>query len=138
MDREDAVRLVVFGYLLPMQKRLRAERIRWVFADEGIDSSWSPNHHPAGVFEELLRISDQLLRSQWFATSYIYPFTMRHENEEIHRRRTVNALIDSNGPFVWNEHCPRRADPVSGIRMFRPGNFMSAGRFIVRRGSGGS
>lgn len=133
MDREDAVRLVVFEYLLPMQRRLRAERIRRAFADERIDGSWRPSDQPAGVFEELLRISDQLLRSQWFATSYIYPFTMRHENEELHQRRCVNALIDSNGPFVWNEHCPRRADPVGGIRTFRPGNFMSAGRFTVRR-----
>ena len=133
MDREFALRLVVFEYLLPMQKRLRGERIKRAFAEEGIDATWRPSHQVAGVFEELLRISDKLLCSQWFATSYIYPFTMRHENEEIHRRQTVNALIDSNGPFVWNEHCARRADPCSGIRAFRHGNFMSAGRFIVQR-----
>lgn len=130
MDREDAIRLVVFEYLLPLQRERRVRAMRRAFALERIGADWVPERGFGGIFEELHRISEHLLRAQGFATSYTYPLTMHHDNAEITRRPTVNALVDSAGPFVWNVHCQRPADPVGGIRVFRPAPHMSAGRFF--------
>ena len=121
-------RLVVFEYLLPLQRknrvRLFLECCSHICADIGADMCKTP----AGVFEELHILSDRLLSKHGFATSYIYPYTLRHENEQINRRRNVYALLDCEGPFVWNADCTRKADPPSGIRVHRAGDFMSSGR----------
>lgn len=133
MDKSDALRLAVFEYLLPAQRTRRVEQLARAFSNEQVDLNWTPERHPAGVFEELHRISEQLLISQGFPSSYTYPKTMHHENGELSRRLQVNALIDSDGPFVWDPNCRRRADPPNGIRVFRPGAYMSAGRLVLTR-----
>lgn len=130
MDRADALRLVVFEYLLPLQRGRRVRAMRRAFALARVGADWAPERHLGGIFEVLHYISEHLLQAQGFATSYMYPLTMQHENGEVTRRPTVNALVDSAGPYVWNVHCPRPADPVSGFRVFRPGRYMSAGRFF--------
>ena len=127
MDREDACRLVIFEYLLPGQKLQRARVIQGCFENE-FDRLFRPSRHLSGLFEEIHWLSERLLASQGFSTSYIYPMTMRHENEELNRRLNVRALIDSDGPFVWNLTCQRKADPPSGIRVFRGNGGLSAGR----------
>ena len=127
MDREDALRLVVFEYLLPMQRKQRARILRRCLEQERID--WRrPSRYVAGVFEEMHWLSERLLETHGFPTSYIYPWTMRHDNEELNRSMTVKSLIDSEGPLVWNPRCPRRADPKGGIRVFRGSGQISAGR----------
>jgi hypothetical protein len=128
MDSADALRIVIFEYLLPDQRRARVKVIREAFASERVDMNWTPSRHPAGIFEDLLRISEQLLHSQGLATAYTYPWTMHHENGQIDDRRNISALVDSEGPFVWNPTFPRRADPLSGIRVFRAGDYMCSGR----------
>lgn len=128
MDRADALRLVVFEYLLPMQRRRRVARLAHCFAcvDAGQIAS---NQTVGGVFEELLRLSDRLLEG--FGTSYWYPLTMQHEDGRYDRRRLVAALVDSPGPYAWSRHPHRRADPWSGFRTFREGSGMPAGVFTV-------
>ena len=127
MDRADALRLVVFEYLLPMQRRRRVARLSHCFAcaDVGRDA----HQNAGGLFEDLLRLSDRLLEG--FGTSYWYPLSMQHEDDRYDRRRLVAALIDSPGPYAWSLHPHRRADPWSGLRTFREGDNMAAGVFTV-------
>ena len=127
MDRADAIRLVVFEYLLPANRRQRARVLQKCLNDERIDCDWHPSRHFAGVFEEMHLLSERLLGTHGFATSYVYPYTLRHAREEINLSKTVKALVDSDGPFVWNAMCKRRADPPSGIRVFRAKNRMCWG-----------
>lgn len=127
MDKNFALRLVIFEYLLPLQRRRRVEQLERAFSLEDVNIHWTPSYHLAGVVEELHRISEQMLHSQGFATSYTYPITFKHENCEL--RRNVSALVDSEGPFVWNKHCARRADPLGGFRVHHWGWYMSSGRF---------
>ena len=128
MDRADAIRLVVFEYLLPENRKQRGRVLQKCLADERIDRQWHPSRHFAGVFEEMHLLSERLLGTQGFATSYAYPTTVRHSNEEINKSQVVKALVDGDGPFVWNVKCERRADPPSGIRVFRASRLMCAGR----------
>ena len=129
MDRYDALRLVIWEYLLPAQRRARAAQLTRTLVACRDALICAPERHPAGVFEVLHFMSDRLLHSHGFATSYTYPVTMQHNHLEIHRRRIVYALVDSDGPFVWNPNCARKADPFGGIRVHRAGAYMSAGRF---------
>ena len=129
MDRYDALRLVIWEYLLPAQRRARAAQLTRTLVACRDARICAPERHPAGVFEVLHFMSDRLLHSHGFATSYTYPVTMQHNHLEIHRRRIVYALVDSDGPFVWNPNCARKADPFGGIRVHRAGAYMSAGRF---------
>ena len=118
MDRADALRLVVFEYLLPANRDRRIRLLRTCLADERMDRKWHPSAHLAGIMEEIHFLSDGLLRTQGFPTSYVYPTTMRHANHDVNQRLAVRALVDSDGPLVWNAHCQRRADPPIGIRIF--------------------
>ena len=128
MDRADAIRLVIFEYLLPSQREQRARVIQRCLAAEEINLNWDASRHVAGVFEEIHLLSDRLLETHGFATSYIYPYTMRHEAEPLNQRKNVSALIDSDGLFVWNQKSNRRADPRSGIRVFQASGRMCSGR----------
>ena len=133
MDRNDAIRIVIFEYLLPMQRDTRVKIIQKSFKKENVTVDWVPEIHPAGIFEEIHRLSEQLLYSQFFATSYIYPLTMQHEDSQLDERKNVCALVDNEGPFVWDTSCPRKSDPIGGIRVFKASNYMSSGRFFVYR-----
>jgi hypothetical protein len=128
MDRADAIRLVVFEYLLPANRKQRARVLQACLADERIDRDWHPSRHFAGIFEEMHLLSERLLGTHGFATSYVYPYTLRHAREEVNTSETVRALLDCDGPFVWNARCKRRADPASGIRVFQAKHQMCSGR----------
>ena len=131
MDKEDALRIAIFEYLLPLQKRIRYDAISKGLTRAHIFRDWDPNRHPAGIFEDILRFSDRLLAMHGFPTSYVYPWSMHHENGMIDKRLTVAALVDSPGPFVWNPACSRKADPPCGIRTFRAGPYMASGVFAI-------
>ena len=118
MDREDAIRIVIFEYLLPAQKLHRALILKRCLNNADIDLHWNPSRHWAGIFEEMHWLSERLLETHGFPTSYIYPWTMRHKKGCLNRSLNVRALIDSDGPFVWNPECKRPADPRTGIRVF--------------------
>lgn len=122
-----ALRLTIFEYLLPLQRKRRVALFLDSCKEEDLDVSMCINK-PAEIFEYLLVLSDRLLSKHGFATSYIYPYTLRHENPVIDCRQTVSALVDAEGPFVWNPTCKRRADPIRGIRVFKAGAYMSSGR----------
>ena len=131
MDKNDALRIVIFEYLLPMQRNNRVKIIRTSFDKEDVTKDWTFEQHSAGIFEQIHRLSERLLYSQWFPTSYFFPICMDHENIQVNDRRNVCALVDSSGPFVWDVLCSRRADPIGGFRVFEPGIGMSSGRFFV-------
>ena len=114
MDRNDALRIVIWEYLIPEQRKRRMAQLSRQFAAAGIDETWAPDWHLEDIFEELLLLSDRLLHSQGFSTSYVYPISMRHQDSRINNRRIVCALVDSEGPFVWNATCTRPADPFGG------------------------
>ena len=128
MDREYAIRIVIFEYLLPMQRKIRHDAICDALDESQLNVSWSRYEH-LGIFEELLYFSDRLLARHGFPTSYIWPVTMQHENGELDDRKNVSALIDSTGPLTWRPDCVRKADPKDGLRTFRAGVHMSIGVF---------
>ena len=134
MDFEFAIRLVVFEYLLPMQRDLRTRALLSSLRRADLHGNWNDMSHPAGLFEDMLRLSDELLGLHGHPTSYIYPTTMMHDDGRYDARRNVAALIDSPGPFVWDPDCPRRADPKAGVRRFKPGPYMAAGVIVNNQG----
>ena len=124
MDREDALRLVVFEYLLPMQRRARLECLRGCMERECMAKD-GPDPSIGGLMNRLLMLSDTLLQTQGFATSFVMPLSMKDVD-----RVNVSALVDSPGPYRWflNPQRTRRADPTWGLRTFKSGDFMPAGR----------
>ena len=132
MDHADALRIVVFEYLLPMQRRTRTRCLESCLTRECIDLHWSPESTVAGCLERLLRLSDRLLGIHGFSTSYVMPLSMRHDNPLYDSRRLVNALIDSPGPYRWCcNPSVRTGDPEWGFRAFRSGPRMPVGRMHV-------
>ena len=131
MDREFAVRLVVFEYLLPMQRDLRVRAISSSLRDADITRGWAPERNAAGLLEHLLILSDRLLGRNGFPTSYFYPVRMMYDDSRYDDRQTVKALIDAPVPFVWNPQCPRPADPKFGFRTFDSGPSMSSGILVA-------
>ena len=131
MDREFAVRLVVFEYLLPMQRDLRVNAISSSLRDANITHEWAPVRNAADLLEHLLILSDSLLGLNGFPTSYIYPVRMMYDDSRYDDRQTGRALIDAPPPFVWNPQCPRPADPKSGFRTFNSGPYMSSGILVA-------
>ena len=129
MDHEFALRLVIFEYLLPAQRTRRQRSISASLGSVGITRTWDPHRHPAGVFEDLLRFSDELLSTHGFSTSYYYPKTLQYEDSQYDTRLAVSALIDSPcSYFAWNPNCRRKADPRGGgFRTFCPGPYMALG-----------
>lgn len=145
MDHTDALRLVVFEYLLP-ERRLarRAAEITAMCAmlhDANIIASrvvTNSFYDSLGArFDILLEFSDRLLSRHGHCTSYAFPHTMRHEDERINQSPMVNALVDSDGPYrwtyPWGRAYERRADPPCGLRTFAHGENMHAGRIINLR-----
>lgn len=133
MDREDAVRIVVFEYLLPMQRRARLRCIRDCMQRERMsDFAAGPEPTLGGLLERLLLLSDCLLKTQGFPTSFVMPLSMMHSNPECDARRNVSVLIDSPGPYRWFDTSRTRcSDPDWGLRTFRSGTHMPAGRILV-------
>ena len=139
MDREFAIRLVVFEYLLPMQRAIRCRAFLECARAAKVNRSHIttvrghayPRHQMRvwNTFEDLLTLSDRLLSLHGFATSYVYPISMQDEDPEM--SKTVSALIDSPGFFRWSERCPRIADPNHGFRTFRSGHGMPAGVITI-------
>ena len=116
MDKEFAIRLVVFEYLLPMQRNIRSETIHFCMKSEGLTVERPIYLHISGIMEDLVRLSDRLMEGHGFPTSYVYPLTYKHTFPFLADRPLVNALVDSNGPFYWDRHCLRKADPKRGFR----------------------
>ena len=121
MDRELAMRLVVFEYLLPMQRDLRMNAISSSLRDANMTHGWEPESNAAGLLDHLLILSDRLLGIHGFPTSYFYPLRMMYDDSRYDDRQTVKALIDAPVPFVWNPQCTRPADPKCGFRTFNSG-----------------
>ena len=61
MDHADALRIVVFEYLLPMQRRNRVRCLESCFSREQIDIHWSTESTVSGCLERMLILSDRLL-----------------------------------------------------------------------------
>ena len=71
MDREFALRLVVFHYLLPQQRASRARHLDRVFRDAG--ENWGDEETTLeGMMERLSLLSDKLLTSRGYPTSFDY------------------------------------------------------------------
>lgn len=121
MDHAFALRLVVFEYLLPQQRKRRAQVVTNCILSEMPECHLIFN--VGDMFDRLLRISDALLSRHGFPTSYVLPCTMHHANYRIHEQTTVNALVDSPGPYDWslNGKRTRIADPCYGLRCFENG-----------------
>ena len=132
MDHADALRIVIFEYLLPMQRRNRVRCIESCLSRERIDMQWVPESTAGGCFEHILLLSDRLLGIHGFATSYVMPFSMMHHNPQYDSSRLVQALVDSPGPYRWCcDERTRLSDPEWGIRTFRVGRYMPAGRIYL-------
>ena len=108
MDSADALRLVVFEYLLPDQRIRQRRRNARFLADAFLILMDEPAVEPniPGLFEILLLYSDRLLHVHGFATSFVQPRPLRSR-----RSLCVRALVDV---------APHRApvsDPFGGVRV---------------------
>ena len=133
MDHEFAMRLVVFEYLLPMQRHLRAKAVYSSVRNANLNEALSRQEPEQihGLFEHLLTLSDRLLGMHGFPTSYFYPVRMMYDDNRYNDRKNVKALIDAPVPFVWNPQCTRPSDPNSGFRTFNSGPFMASGILVA-------
>jgi hypothetical protein len=93
MDRQYAIRLVIFEYLLPEQRRIRVSVLKKCMCT-GITKK---EHNQRLFMLRLLLLSDRLLESQGFSTTFYLPITTKHTN----MTPVVDALIDGNGPYHW-------------------------------------
>ena len=114
-ENGQGVRLVVFEYLLPMQRRNR--HLRSCLQKENLTCESSACSQVSFLMEDLLRLSDRLLEGHGFPTSYIYPVTYGPTiPPHLRDRYLVYVLVDCDGPFCWDPDCPRKADPMYGFR----------------------
>ena len=109
-DSEYAIRLVVFEYLIPMQ---RGARLRSLCSAIGKVDVYEESQI-MGVMEHLLHLADALLASRGYPTSFVHPFP----NIRLCRCPSYNVhallLADRDETDIKD----RRADPPSGIRIF--------------------
>ena len=109
-DFEFAVRLVVFQYLIPMQRQSRA-RVLCCATNAVVVAHES---HIMGTMEHLLHVSDALLVSRGYSTSFLHPFSRLHIRK--FGRYNVDVLMLAECDEVTIKG--RRADPRSGYRIF--------------------
>ena len=109
-DSEFVIRLVIFEYLIPMQ---RATRARALCSAIGTVDVYKESQI-MGVMEHLLHIGDALLSSRGYPTSFVHPFS-RVRIRHCHRY-SVHALTlaDCDDVDIRGRH----ADPLAGIRIF--------------------
>ena len=109
-DPEFAARLVVFEYLIPMQRHSCAKALCSAVntVDVGKESD------VIGVMEHLLHVADALLGSRGYPTSFVHPFS-RVRVCRCHRYN-VDALLLAECEEV--EIKGRHADPRGGYRIF--------------------
>lgn len=109
-DSEFALRLVLFEYLIPMQRRSRAKALCSSVStvEVGMESD------VMGAMEHLLHLSDALLASRGYPTSFVSPFSRVKARK--YCRYNVNALTLAETDEV--DIKGRRADPRGGYRIF--------------------
>ena len=108
-DPEFVVRLVVFEYLIPMQRHSCANAL--CSAVKTVDVGEESN--VMGAMEHLLHLADALLGLRGYPTSFVRPFSRMH----IRRchRYNVNALLLAE--CVDNKIKGRHSDPRGGCRI---------------------
>lgn len=109
MDHADALRLVVFEYLLPEMRRQRA-RVFLASVAKAQIGPWFTEHSVGGLMHRLLLLSDRLLALHGHATSFTLPLTTKYTSMS----PTVDALVDGDGPWRWTGG----ADPFYGVCVF--------------------
>ena len=106
MDHGFALRLVIFEYLLPSQKRARRLCLQKALQSVQVYRET----HVGGVMEHLLHLSDALLNCRGYPTSFV----LHVEAIEKYHRRTGDAIVI---PKLMSHE--RISDPRGGYRIFR-------------------
>ena len=114
MDHYDAIRFVIFDYLLPCQTKSRCDSLHNVLVANAHLVPRTPEPTLSGLMEHILLISDALLHSRGYPTSFVYTYN-RLQHYDCNRQ-LVNALviprIDMHRTFE------RMADPPAGYKIF--------------------
>ena len=121
MDRAFALRLVVFEYLLPMQKKAcAAATCRAILSCESVEYVHALESHVSGMMERVQLLADRLLSARGLATSYVFPFRVKRAYNRVPERRAVDALLLAEEPTVLDEPFgdARVSDPFCGYYVF--------------------
>mgnify|MGYP001271887938 CR=1 FL=1 len=115
MDRQDALRLVIFEYLLPTQRKARCDFLQSVLLAHRGGRFLPAEPNLAGLMKHLLLLSDALLNTRGYPTSFVYRYNrIQHHYCD---RQLVKALVI---PTIDMHHTfERMADPPGGYKIFR-------------------
>lgn len=118
MDREFAIRLVLFEYLLPLQNASRRSSFCVSLLRSGITTSYE-NVGLDSLMHILQHIADRLMITQGYPTSYTCPQSYRRCYIYPTPSRTVDAMTLASANFNDAFVFPRNADPPTGIPIFK-------------------
>lgn len=115
MDRTDALKLVIFEYLLANQKKARCDFLHRVLMSNRELVPVFPEPSLMGLMEHITLLSDALLNSRGYPTSFVYRYNrIQHHDCD---RQLVKALviptIDMHFTFE------RMSDPPAGYKIFQ-------------------
>jgi hypothetical protein len=113
MDRNDALRIVIFEYLLPDQIKSRRNALHKVVILNSHLSTGEP--YLSGLMEHIWLLSDALLNARGYPTSFVSPI----RRIQYFERRLVEALVI---PAIDLHVHKRPADPPGGYRIFHTRN----------------
>jgi hypothetical protein len=121
MNREFAVRLVIFEYLLPMQRHGRLQTFNTAIKqsrDQHV-GRYTQESSIHGMMEILLLLSDRLLETRGYPTSFLYPHKIRF-NWYSWNNKYVNSLMLADRPTKLDEpFCDENfSNPFYGHRIF--------------------
>ena len=109
-DPEFVIRLVIFEYLIPMQRKARVNALCSVIGTVNVYKE----NNIMGMMEQLLLLGNALLSSRGYPTSFVHPLSpmrIRHCH-----RYNVHALLLADIEEVYIQG--RRADPRAGFCIF--------------------
>ena len=120
MDREYAMRMVVFEYLLPMQRAARMHLVHRSLLETEIMLSLLQHMTTDNIVRQsMLLLSDRLLSTHGYATSFRIPrhqrIQYRYTSQPVRQRRTVDAIVHCDDYGVSHQPYVRAADPAWGV-----------------------
>lgn len=115
MDRNDAIRIVIFEYLLPAQRKATADALYAIIQDNRWVVPSEKEHTFAGLMEHIKLFADGLLSSRGHATSFVYRYNRLHHHDctSLTVRAIIVPSIDMHQTFE------RNANPPGGWYMFK-------------------
>jgi len=118
MDRNDALRIVIFEYLIPNQKKSRCNILHDIVQKNFTSIPKTQEQNLSGLMEHLLIISDAFMSSRGYPTSFILPYNRNNMYSMYGFRESlmVRALIIP--PVDRIRVFERMADPPAGYRIF--------------------